>query len=229
MAMAAMTIMVTDPRALIRLMTWLSPAFPIGGFAYSAGLESAVEQACVSNAETLDAWLSAVLAHGTLWNDAVLLTESWHSYSDPDRLGAVIALAAALAGSAERHLEIMRQGGAFLKAARAWPQPALDSLGETAAYSVACGAVAAAHAVPLESTLVAFLHAALSQMVSAAIRLGVLGQTGAVELLARFEQPILDQTRKAAMSSLDDLGSATMMAELIAIRHETQHTRLFRS
>jgi urease accessory protein len=218
-----------DGQSLIRLMTWLSPAFPVGGFAYSGGLERAVHDDLLRDAGDLQTWLETLVGRGTWWNDAVLLTEAWHACDDRPRLAGVVELAEALAGSAERHLEIMAQGEAFVAAACAWPHPVLDALGEHPPYVVAVGAVAAAHGVELRRTIAAFLHALVSQSVSAAIRLGVLGQRQGVGVLAQLEPIVLRVAGDAARSTLDDLGSAAVIADLTAIRHETQHSRLFRS
>jgi urease accessory protein len=225
----AMTTMDIDGRSLIRLMTWLSPAFPVGAFAYSSGLEQAVHDGLVRNAGELLAWLETLLASGTWWNDAVIAAEAWHAHDDPARLAHVTELTDALAGSAERHLEIMAQGEAFAAAAGSWPHPVHEILGERTPYAVAVGALAAAQDVPRDKTIAAFLHALASQAVSAAIRLGVLGQRQAVGILAALEPVILEVSGRACGSTLDDLGNAAVIADLAAIRHETQHSRLFRS
>lgn len=229
MEITAITIMDIEGRSLLRLMTWLSPAFPVGAFAYSGGLERAVHDGQLRDADELRQWFASLLVKGTWWNDAVLLAEAWRAHADAETLAEVIGLAQALAGSAERHLEITTQGEAFVAAAVAWPNAVLDRLGPRPPYAPAVGAVAAAQAVPLDSTITAFLHSVASQAVSAAIRLGVLGQRRGVEVLAEVEATILEVATEAARSSLDDLGSATILADLAAIRHETQHSRLFRS
>lgn len=218
-----------DAQSLLRLMTWLSPAFPVGAFAYSGGLEAAVREGLVTDAGDLQQWLGTLLRNGSIWNDAVLLAEAWQAHEDRPRLAAAAELATALAGSAERHLEITAQGAAFIEAAGAWPHPVLAMLDQTTPYCIAVGAVAAANGVPLERTLAAYLHALASQLVSSGIRLSVLGQRQGVAMLAALEPVILDVAACASRSTLDDLGSAAMTADLMAIRHETIHTRLFRS
>lgn len=216
-------------RALLRLMAWLSPAFPVGGFSYSHGLERAVHDGLVADGEELADWIETLLVHGSGWNDAVLLAAS-HRLAAAGIVPVETAeLAEALAGSAERHLEATLQGAAFLKAAAAWPHPLAAALPERCAYCVAVGAVAGAHRVPLKGVLAAFLQAFASNLAQAAIRLGVVGQSQAVGTLARLETPILATAARAAGSTLDDLGSATLVSEIAAMNHETQHTRLFRS
>lgn len=214
---------------LLRLMTWLSPAFPVGAFSYSGGLEQVVADGDVRDAETLRDWLESLLAHGNLWNDAVLFAEAHRAAGDADRLAEVAALAEALSGSAERYRETMLQGEAFLAAAASWPHPVLNRLGGAAAYPVAVGAVAAAHGVVAEAGLAAYLHAVASNLVSVAIRCGVIGQRHGVAVLAALEARIVTLAGAAAGATLDDLGAVTMRAEIASLRHETLPTRLFRS
>ncbi|TAX73322.1 urease accessory protein UreF [Rhizobium leguminosarum] len=216
-------------QALLRLTAWLSPAFPIGSFAYSGGLERAVADGLVTDATSLAAWIGTLVGNGSTWNDAVLLAESHRQQAEPARLAEVAALAEALAGSRERHQETMLLGEAFLAAARAWPDGVFERLTDTVAYPIAVGAVTGAHGIMPEKALAAFLHAYVSQAVSSGIRLGVAGQKDGVAVLAGLEDHIAEVARRAAASTLDDLGSATVQADIASLRHETQATRLFRS
>lgn len=215
--------------ALLRLMAWLSPAFPVGGFSYSAGLESAVVDGHIADGDGLEAWLQVLLGDGGMRNDAILLAEAHGCQSEGRALHEVTALAIALAGSAERHAEITRLGEAFVKAAAAWPHPVLDALSGPVPYSTAVGAVAAAHGVTVTDALAAFLHAQVSQYISVAIRLGVIGQTRGVAILAASEVGILDAAARYSSLGLNDLGSATVIADTLSMRHETQYSRLFQS
>jgi urease accessory protein len=216
-------------QALLRLTAWLSPAFPIGSFAYSGGLERAVADGLVNGAVMLRRWLETLTGNGSVWNDAVLFAESHRGHDDADRLSELAELAESLAGSRERHQETMLLGEAFLIAAQAWPDDVLGRLPKKAAYPIAVGAVTGAHGIQLEKALAAFLHAYLSQSVSAGIRLGVAGQKDGVAILAGLEEHVIDIAARAARSRLDDLGSATVQADIAGLRHETQQTRLFRS
>lgn len=218
-------------QALLRLMAWLSPAFPVGGFSYSAGFESAVVEGHVVDGDAVEAWLQILISDGGLRNDAILLSEAHRCQGAGEgrALADLIALATALAGSAERHAEITRLGEAFVKAASAWLHPVIDALAGPVPYSVAVGAVAAAHGVDRSDALAAFLHAQMSQYVSVAIRLGVIGQTRGVAILAASESRILDAVSRFSELGLDDLGSATVIADTLSMRHETQYSRLFQS
>ncbi|MDE1157924.1 MAG: urease accessory protein UreF [Neorhizobium sp.] len=216
-------------QALLRLMAWLSPAFPIGGFAYSGGLERAVHDRLVASASGLTDWLSTLMGHGALWNDGVLLCEGWRCHADQAGLASACELGLALAGSAERHAETLSLGRGFASAAAAWPADVFGLLPKDVPFPVAVGAIAAAHGVGLDQALAAYLHAAVSQAVSAAIRLGVCGQADGLGVLAALETRIEQLAARASALTLDDLGGATVQAEISSLRHETQHSRLFRS
>lgn len=218
----------TELSALLRLMAWLSPAFPIGSFAYSGGLERAVHDGLVMDASDLQAWLSAVVDHGALWNDCVLLGEAHRAARDALGLAACAELAEALAGSRERHQETMLLGEAFLTAASAWPE-VTAAISTAVAYPVAVGATASVHGIGCEQAVAAYLHAFVSQGVSAAIRLGICGQKDGVAVIAVMEGLVAATAERAACSTLDDLGSAAIQADIVSLRHETQRVRLFRS
>ena len=215
--------------SLQRLLTWLSPAFPVGAFAYSHGLERAVEDAQVCDDAELGEWISHLLRSGSAWNDGVLLAEAWRRAASGQDLSEVAELAEALAGSRERHLEAMLQGAAFLSAAKAWPSAPDAPVPDKAAYCVAVGAITGVHAVGLMGCLVAYLHAFTLNQVQAAIRLGLLGQVGGVGILVGLEELIGATAARAAASTLDDLGSSSFLCEVAAMRHETQYSRVFRS
>lgn len=214
---------------LLRLMTLLSPTFPVGGFAYSSGLEQAIADQLVTDSQTLGFWLLSIVQRGTIWNDAVLLAESHRRASEGNSISEITDLAEALAGSKERHLEQQNLGGAFLDAVKASGLNMPLAIGDRAAYPVAIGATAAAQGLELESALGAFLHGYISNQIQCAIRLGVLGQNGGVALLSSLEPVILETARQANLSTLEDLGASSLMTDISSMRHETLYSRIFRS
>jgi len=215
----------TDERSLIRLMSWLSPAFPVGAFAYSHGIERAIHDGLIRDRATLADWLSGLLVGGSAWNDAVLLAESWRDASAGGDGASAAELAVAMATTRERHMETTLQGAAFSEAASAW-------LGESniaLPYPVAVGVAAAGQSIALEPTLIAYLHAFASNLIQAAVRLVPLGQRDGVAVLAGLESTILETASRAASSTLDDLGSAAFRSDIMSMNHETQYSRVFRS
>jgi urease accessory protein len=215
-----------DNAALIRLLTWLSPAFPTGGFAYSHGLEWSVEAGDITTEAALIAWVRDTLTHGALWSDAILLRHA-HRGADAHDLAA---LAIALSPTSERRLETTAQGTAFALAAAAWPTPALQNWGVSPLpYPIAVALLAAAQNVPEDDTTLAYLHAATANFISAAIRLIPLGQNAGLRAQAAIEPNILAAAEATKTASLDDLAAAAWASDIASMRHETQYTRLFRT
>ena len=218
--------------AALKLQLWLSPAFPVGSFAYSHGLEQAVEAGDVHDASTLTAWLRDLLGHGSIRSDTLLAGAAWRAGAAGD-MAALLeanALALALSPSRERHLETSSQGSAFVAAARAaWPCAALDALPPAVAYPVALGATAAGHGIDRDATCAAFAQAFVAALVSAAVRLGPIGQTGAQQAMAALLPAVLAMAAAAREETLDDLGGCALRSDIAAMRHETQYSRLFRS
>jgi urease accessory protein len=208
----------------LRLLTWLSPAFPVGAFGYSHGLETAIREGVVTDADALSTWIAGLIEHGSGWTDAVLFKAAHAAASDPVTLADITELAAALAPSLERRRESLGQGEAFLIAAHAWgPQPLNGAVAYCAAVGAACGAAG----ITPETALIAWLHAFAANLVSVAVRAIPIGQTDGVAVIAGLEPIILDAVARAVKSSLDDLGSATMLSDIAAMRHETLGVRLF--
>jgi urease accessory protein len=222
--------------ALYRLLAWLSPSYPVGAFSYSSGLEWAVEAGDVNDESSLRRWLAMVIEEGGGFCDAVLFVHAYRSATaaDDGALRAIAELATALAPSKERFLETTAQGQAFVEATQAaWPCATLDRLKAAwrgpVAYPVAVAVAAAGHGVGLEPTLLAFVHAVTANLISAGLRLIPLGQSDGQRVLAALEPVVAATAQRALTASLDDIGSATVRADLASLHHETQYTRLFRS
>ncbi len=223
--------------ALMRLMTWMSPSFPVGAFSYSHGLETEVEAGTVHDQDTLKNWLEDVLIHGAGWSDAVLCAAAWRAVKDGDGTGLkdVIDLGRALNPSRERLLESSAQGGAFGRAAKAgWAHAFEDGVLKEQdfngmPYPCAVGAVAAASGLDLSVTLPAFLHGVAANLVSAGVRLVPLGQSDGVRVLAALEDLLVTLAARAKTSTLDDIGGFAPLVDIASMNHETLYTRLFRS
>ena len=225
-----------DHAALYRLMAWLSPAYPVGAFSYSSGIEWAVEAGDIVDAETLQDWLAVIVMAGGGFCDAVFFAHAHRAVAvgDDATLHAVAELAAAFAPTRERHLETTAQGRAFLTATcAAWPCAAADRLDAAwdgpVAYPVAVAVAAAGHGIALAPALTAYLQAVAANLVSAGVRLVPLGQTDGQRVLAALEPAVVATAARACGAALDDVGGAAFRADLASARHETQYTRLFRS
>ncbi len=236
-AIRTVTVMTVDAREdFLPLLVWLNPSFPIGSFAYSHGIEWAVEAADIKDAETCAAWLTDLLTHGGGWSDEVLLAAAHRAVEMNDAAALLEAaeLASALSPSKERKLETLKQGDAFLLAVKnAWPCEAINRFAKIwpreTAFPVAVGIAGAGHKIALLSVLEAYLLAAVTNLVSAAVRLIPLGQTDGTKIVARLTPLAREVAARAARSTLDDIGGAAFRSDIASMRHETQYTRLFRS
>jgi urease accessory protein len=243
--------------AQLRLLTWFSPAFPVGAFGYSHGLETAIREGRVADAAALEAWIQGLLEHGSGWTEAVLFKLAWEA--DELELAELAELAEALAPSAERRRETMALGAAFQAAVRPWgrtpPQSLRDSspasggasttqilhreAGEVAAkptegafglsapYPVVAGAACAHADIPLHPALTAWLHGFAANLVSVAVRAIPIGQSAAMTVLAALEPALLATAERALEASRDDLGGCAFLSDIAAMRHETLQPRLF--
>ncbi|MBA5777067.1 urease accessory protein UreF [Stappia sp. F7233] len=222
--------------ALYRLMTWLSPSYPVGAFAYSQGLEGAVTLGHVHDRHSAGEFISESLDCGALWSDAVILAASHKAAAAQDwpALKEINGFARAFLLTAELKLESLSLGRAFLDTtAEAWPTSMLHRLrqgvlGEIA-YPVAVASAAAGHGIALTQTLEACLHAGVANLVSAAIRLVPLGQSEGQSIIAGLEGKIRAVAERAMTTEIEDLATASFAAEISSMLHETQTTRLFRS
>lgn len=219
----------TAPQALQRLLTWLSPAFPIGAFAWSAGLETAIAGRQVRDQATTMAWISDNLHHGGPRTDAILLAHAYRAIGERATLAELADLCLALTPARERHEETLALGNAFMAAASAWPSPLYRNRPAACPYPIAVGAVAAANGVALDDTLVAYLSAIVQGQVSVALRLVPLGQTAGLAVIAGLEGEVSAIAAAASTATLADIGSIAYATDIAQMRHETLGTRIFRS
>ncbi|WP_373503948.1 urease accessory protein UreF [Aestuariivirga sp.] len=240
-----------EAQQLLLLLNWMSPAFPTGAFAYSHGLEWAIEDKAVSDAATLKQWIEDLVTRGSGWNDAVLFSRCWEN--DAAELNE---LALALATSKERYLETTQLGRSFGIAASVFlPSPLAGEGGrrpdegpprlnlspaaarhplpqgerEDWAYPIAAGSSCAALDIPRHHALLAYLQGFCAALTSVAVRLVPLGQTAGLETLRDLMPVITATAERAATASLDDLGTITLVADIAAMKHETQYSRVFRT
>jgi urease accessory protein len=227
--------MTTD--ALYRLLAWSSPAFPTGAFSYSHGLESAALDGAVCDRATLEAWIAAIVTRGSGRVDADVLRDAWLAVGAGDEAGLADAnrRGCAYRATAELALEASQQGVAFCAAHEAaWvaPDPVSNPLvgeGGGVCHAAAFGAAAAHAGIGLHDALLAYLHAFAANLMSAGLRLGVVGQNDGQRILAELESVIVESVATAVGRDGEDFGSATFASDLASMAHETQYSRLFRS
>jgi urease accessory protein len=225
--------------SLFQLMSWLSPAFPVGAYAYSHGLEYAIECGAVTDRDQLITWLEGILRFGGAASDAQLLRAAWTATreSDVSTLTWAVDMGHAFRGSAELALESAAQGRAFITTVtKVWPQHVPSKLlgeaniaAEDLAYPIAIAVVCASAGITLSAALTAYLHGFVSNVTSAAVRLIPLGQTEGQQALAALQTTVGETVATTLRSEIRDLSNAALMVDWTSMQHETQYTRLFRS
>ena len=210
----------TDSK-LITVMQWLSPAFPIGGFAYSHGLEWAINKGHVSNRKELKKWISDLLEYGSLKNDAILIKLVLQG-SDPKEINE---LAMALCPARERLSETQLQGGAFCKIMREVWSLEMDEL----TLPIALALAAKNENIDQNLVVPAYLHSFCSNLISVAMRLIPIGQTDGQKTLRELSPLILDSVKSVAKSDIDDLGSNCFLSDVSAMQHEYLQPRVFKT
>jgi urease accessory protein len=241
------TAMTTD--GLYRLLAWSSPAFPTGAFSYSHGFEAAAADGAVYDRATLEAWIRATIVHGSGRVDADILRDAWRAAAvgDAALLAEVNRRSCAYRATAELALEAAQQGAAFRAAYNgAWAAPHPDPLpargereGSACAegegqpfgdcHAAAFGAAAARGGIGLSDALTAYLCAFAANLMSAGLRLGIVGQTDGQRILAALESAMAAAVEACLSRQAEDFGTATFALDLASMAHETQYSRLFRS
>jgi urease accessory protein len=223
---------------LAKLLAWLSPSFPVGAFAYSHALESAIEEGFVRDRDTLRAWTADVLAFGSPRADAIFFRHAHAAVLAGAKADfvEVADLASAMRGTGELALEATQQGESFLAAiggawdvdVAAW-RGVLAQAGIRPAYPVSVACAAAAARIPVDDALCAYLHAFAANLVSAAVRAVPLGQTDGQRALCALEADVAAALAASAGRALDEAGGAALAVDALSFRHEVQYTRIFRS
>jgi urease accessory protein len=239
-------IMAIEHSQLLLLLNWMSPAFPIGAYAYSHGLEWAIEQGEVTTPREVEDWIKEVITRGSGWNDAVLFALSYEQ--------EVNDLALALCSSQERYLETTQLGAAFQIAADVFrggnhPLSPSKKLGESVdqnapsallgelseglkgdmAYPVAAAGACKAMGISSDHALLAFLQGFSNALISVSVRLVPIGQTAGLEIMRNL-MPVVSATAvRASTATVAELGSITLLSDVAAMKHETQTSRIFRT
>ena len=211
-----------NAQQLLLLLNWMSPAFPIGSFAYSHGLEWAIANELVTTQDDVEQWIADLITRGSGWNDAVLFAQIWQD--DAQELNE---LALALASSSERYLETTQLGRSFAIAAAVFTSAKMPA-GDLA-YPIAAAIACRSAGLSQEMALLAFLHGFSATLVSVSVRLVPLGQTAGLHVLKNLLPFISKTATRAASATLEDLGSCTLLADIAAMKHEHLQPRIFRT
>lgn len=210
-------------------------ALPVGGFAYSQGLEQAIESGVITDYASAKRWISDCALHNLAKQECVL----WHQVfeaaaaENAQEIIRLNDLLFALKETAELRLESRQMGQSLANLFSKWPQanwlceikPEPVGWTYTAAHASLCAAVGLKPATGLAS----FLWAWCENQVLCVVKHLPLGQSQGQALLQELK-PLLDQALHRALSENPiEFGSATAGFAINSARHETQYSRLFRS
>lgn len=227
----------------LRLLQLCSPAFPIGAFAYSQGLEQAIEREWVQTPQQLRAWLHGVLTHNLGATDLPLLQRAisfWQRTSEANTGQALHEQSESLQlchtvlsyrETAELRKEEQHLGRALARVlSHLGVREATPYIGHPdASYVVLFGLAAARFELCPHEASMGYAFAWLENQVSAASRLMRLGQLAAQEVVTSLLDDIVT-TAQRAQSVLDrEIGYSAPGFSLMSAWHEEQYSRLFRS
>ena len=210
---------ITAANQQLILQNWFSPAFPIGSFSYSAGLETAIANGTVGNRQDLQSWLSMPLHHGAAQTDAVIVAAAFSGE-------AVNDLCLSLCAGAERHLETSELGRAFTAVVNNTHRLSLvDGL----AYPVAVGMAGSALGLDRNQLVCAYLQSWCANQISVAVRTIPIGQLDGQQCLVALMPEIETAAELAVATPCDEIGSFSIAAELASLEHETAEQRIYRT
>ena len=225
--------MSASDHAQFRLWQLISPALPVGAYAYSAGLEYAADCGWVTDEAAAQQWISGQLQHNLCTLDVALLARLYQAWQHHDHDTAANWNRFLLASreSQELRTEDIHLGAALaqllpelgLEAARDWQTP------RPTAYATLFALAAAHWQIPLSATAQGYLWAWCENQVAAAIKLIPLGQTAGQRIMSHISQQLAQAVERGLTLCDDDIGAMAPAVAIASAKHETQYSRLFRS
>lgn len=221
-----------DDLALLGLLQLVSPALPIGAFAFSQGLESAFELGWVEDEASLARWLSGVLGDGLTRCELPVLARLQTALAEHDSASVAEwdAWLAATRETAELAAEECRLGASLarlLGSLELLPEESL--LPPKAGYITLFAYAAHVRGVTPRQTLLGFGWAWLENQLAVACKALPLGHTAAQRVIERLRPELVSAVDRALSLDDDDLGPVLPGVALASALHETQYSRLFRS
>jgi urease accessory protein len=221
-----------DPLALLRLCHLVSPALPVGAYAYSQGLEYAVHAGWVRDEATTFEWLQGLSRSGLGTLDLPILLRLHRAWSTPDPLAVRHWSAQLIAAreTAELRAEELHLGQAL---ARVLVQLEIGEAGEwqqaAPAFATLFSLAAVRWRIDAADALAGYLWAWSENQVLAAVKLVPLGQSAGQRLLHRLTEAMPSIVERAQSLGDDVIGVSTLSQAFASALHESQYTRLFRS
>lgn len=242
----------TDPYAWIRLWQLISPSLPIGAYAYSQGLETAIEKGWVCNEPEAQNWIKGILQDSLSMLDAPVIVRLYHAWqtNDINSLNQWNQFLLASRESSELYLEDQQMGRALwrllndiLPASSGTSEDISEGVGietinqyrehvkqiESPGFAVIFSLATVVWNIPVHDSIRGFLWSWCENQVAASIKLVPLGQTAGQRILSALIPGINNSVSKALELSDDDIGTLAPGFSIACAQHEVQYSRLFRS
>jgi urease accessory protein len=224
-----------DPHQLASLRLWqlISPALPVGAYAYSGGLESALHAEWLRDARDVEQWITGLLQHTLCRLDIPVLQRCYQAWTkaDADQIQYWSGFILAAREASELRAEDLQLGRALatLLSDLDIPEAQALRLSDSAPFVCLLALAGVKWRVPVEQLAAGWLWSWSENQVAAAIKLMPLGQTAGQKMLLQIAQVIPDAVATGLALHDDDIGAMAPGLGIASALHETQYSRLFRS
>jgi len=216
--------------SVFRLWQLISPALPVGAYAYSQGMEFAVHHGDIDSPQSAQTWISGLLQHSYCYLDLALFRRLYQSVATADPISFMHWNATLLSYRESRELlaEDLQMGAALM---RLLVDLELNIPFHSEEISFAAAFAQASHACSIDEKTAAqgLAFAWCENQVACAIKLIPLGQTDGQRLLYQLSEQIASTVEKAWQLTDQELGYTSQGLATYSALHEQQYTRLFRS
>jgi urease accessory protein len=227
--------MTSDAAQLANLRLWqlISPALPVGAYAYSGGLEYALHAGCLRDADEVENWISGLMQHTLAQLDVPVLQRCYHAWlhADAKQVQYWSAFVIAAREASELRAEDLHLGRALATLLTDLDIPEAGPYRQAEASPFVCLLALAGvkWLVPIEQLAAGLLWSWSENQVAAAIKLMPLGQTAGQKMLLRIAQQIPGAVDAGLALRDEDIGAVAPGLGIASALHETQYSRLFRS
>lgn len=221
---------------LLKLLQLYNSALPVGGYNYSEGLETIIDQEIITTEQGLSQWLKNELSHGAIRLEAALMIRGYRCWQNQalETLTAWNQWGSAVKESLELREQSWQIGNTLIRLLLALdPDPhlktAIEMIEKPYNSAIAFGIAAAHWQIEEKAAILGYLHSFATNLINAGVKLIPLGQTNGQQLLLQLHSEIEAATSEIITLSDDDLYSCSWGLALASMQHETQYSRLFRS
>jgi len=226
---------VSGDAVFFQLLRLASPALPVGAYCYSQGLEAALELRLVHDGATAREWLAGVLDGPVTRFDAALVGHAWRAVArqDGESLREINDRVLASRETQAQRAETQQMGYSLrmllesVPEGVAWRWP--PDLATQVTFPVAWAVAARCFGIAQRATVGAFLFGWLENQLVVLMKAMPMGHTAGQQLLSGLIPALEAATDVATGLVFDDLSNFAPLLGWVAMRHETQYSRLFRS